>query len=138
MHNTATQNGAIHSRDQATVLLEEGCTIVFKDNRATESRGSLYLTANSIGVFTGHSKVTYFNNKVIQYNYEVIQYGRAIYCSDNTSITLEQNNFVEFTNNTSEYGGAISLYCHLKETVLRCLQTILQGEVGHFMGFCLV
>ena len=102
IHNSATHGGAIFLRDQATILLEESCIIEFKDNKATESGGALYITAYSTTILTGYSEVTYSNNKVIQY-------GGAIYCSDNSNIRLDKNVTVKFTNNTSEYGGALSI-----------------------------
>ncbi|XP_065894207.1 metabotropic glutamate receptor-like protein P [Dysidea avara] len=102
IHNSATHGGAIFLRSQATVLLEGSCVIAFKDNKATESGGALYITAYSTALFTGHSEVTCSNN-------EVTQYGGAIYCGDNSNISLDENVTVKFTNNTSEYGGALSI-----------------------------
>jgi len=100
--NKATQGGAIFSRSQATVLIQESCTIEFKHNQASESGGAFYITANSIAIITG--TVTYSNNKVTQY-------GGAIYCIDNSkiNITLTKSASVMFTNNTSEYGAALSI-----------------------------
>ncbi|XP_065901763.1 uncharacterized protein [Dysidea avara] len=102
MHNSATHGGAIFLQGQATVFLEGSCMIAFKDNKATESGGALYITAYCTAVFTGYSEVNYSNN-------EVTQYGGAIYCGDNSNITLDENVSIEFTNNTSEYGGALSI-----------------------------
>ena len=102
IHNSATHGGAVFLRGQSTVLLEGSCVIAFKDNKATESGGALYITAYSTAIFTGYSGVAYSNNKVSQY-------GGAIYCSDNSNITLNENVSIEFTNNTSEYGGALSI-----------------------------
>ena len=39
----------------------------------------------------------------------ITQYGGAIYCSRSSNITLDGNVTVKFTNNTSEYGGALSI-----------------------------
>ena len=102
VHNSATHGGAIFLRGQATVLLGGSCVIAFKDNKATESGGALYITVYSFAIFTGYSKMTCSNN-------EVTQYGGAIYCGDNSNITLDENVTVKFANNTSEYGGALSI-----------------------------
>ena len=102
IHNSATYGGATYLRDQATILLEGSCMIAFKDNKATEGGGALLITTYCTAIFTGYSEVTYSNN-------EVTQYGGAIYCSDNSNITLDENVTVKFTNNTSEYGGALSV-----------------------------
>ena len=58
------------------VIRRKLCIITFKDNKATESGGALYITAYSTTLFAGCSKVTYSNN-------EVTQYGGAVYCGDN-------------------------------------------------------
>ena len=102
MHNTATRGGAICFLTQTAITLKDNCVMIFQNNSASESGGALYIYDYSTALFTGYSEVTYSNNKATQY-------GGAIYCSDASNITLDQNILMEFTNNTSEYGGALSI-----------------------------
>jgi len=101
-HNRALQGGAVYSRSQANISLQESCEILFRDNKATEGGGALYVTAYSTIMFIGCSEIIFSNN-------EVSQYGGAIYCSDNSIILADLNISVKFANNTSEYGGALSI-----------------------------
>jgi len=103
LYNSATLGGAIYSTyHKATILFEENCVIHFKHNKATESGGALFVNANSTIKFTGYCEVTFSSN-------EVTQYGGAIYCGEKCDITIDENVSIEFTNNTSEYGGALSV-----------------------------
>jgi len=103
LNNVAMQyGGAIYSERQATVLLEGHSTVSFKCNKASQSGGALSITDHSTATFTGESKVIYYDNKVTQY-------GGAIYCSRTSNITLNGNVSAQFINNTSEYGGALSI-----------------------------
>ena len=94
--NSARSSGAIPVYSDNSAV--RSCKIIFNNNKASENGGALYITDHSTVTVAEHSKVNYSNN-------EGTQYGGA----NNSNITLEGQAMVIFTNNTSQYGGALSI-----------------------------
>ena len=101
--NKATQGGAIYSGTDSSIEFHNNSTAIFNMNEATKNGGCIF-TEQSIIEFKGTCSVK-FNNSVV-----FSGAGGAIFCKDNSKITLISGNVI-FYNNTVYNGNGGAIYC---------------------------
>ena len=129
-YNRATLNGgAILADDTSNITLGGNSVLLIVNNEATQSGGAGYFISHCNFIMEENAMVTFDNNTAFQggavwtdddiklifkgnstaffYNNLAIEAGGAVKSLSNSSIVLKDYIFIEFTNNSAQYGGAI-------------------------------
>ena len=129
-NNKASENGgAIHLYNSCHIIFKGNSTLNFINNVANINGGAILGTQNSVITFKGNSTVSfdsntagnggvlYLTNSIIVckeksvvsfYNNEAKEHGGVGYVILNSTVLFDGFTKVNFENNTSLYGGAIS------------------------------
>ena len=128
--NTADNGGALFFSN-SNITIKGTSKVSFHNNIARQNGGAGYLNSHSIFILEENSKVFFDNNKAFNggaicinmmikflfkgnstslfHNNLATEGGGAMKVLNNSSITLKDNIYINFTNNRAEYGGAIFL-----------------------------
>ena len=99
--NAAAFGGALNFYSHSLIRFQGGdqSTVAFKNNKATQNGGAIYLQKNSYVTFKGTLTVNFYNNEATL--------GGAINCNSNSDITCKENPHIIFLQNNAKLGGAI-------------------------------
>ena len=129
-YNRATLNGgAILANDASNITLAGNSVLLIVNNKATQSGGAGYFSSHCNFIMEENATVKFDNNTAFQgggvwtdddiklifkgnstaffYNNLAIEGGGAVKVLSNSNIFLKDYIFIEFTNNSAQYGGAI-------------------------------
>ena len=98
LNNEARIGGAIYLQGGSTFTCKDNCKAHFEGN--TASSGGAIFSSNSNIIFTGHSNISFNNNKASFT-------GGATHSSNNTNMKIQGNCSVKFSTNTAPAGGAM-------------------------------
>ena len=99
--NAAAFGGALNFYSHSLIRFQGGVnsTVTFKNNKATQNGGAIYLQKNSDVTFKGTLTVNFYNNEAT--------IGGAIDSNSHSDITSKENPHITFLQNTAKLGGAI-------------------------------
>ena len=99
--NVAAFGGALNFYSHSLIRFQGGdhSTVMFNNNKATQTGGAIYLQKNSDVKFKGTLTVKFYNNEATL--------GGAINCNSNSDITSKESPHITFLQNSAKLGGAI-------------------------------
>ena len=130
-NNKALYGGAIIGIDNSNITLTSYSELLFTNNEATQSGGAGYVSSHCNFIINENALVKFDNNRAIHggavcidnnitltfegnstafiSNNAASEGGGAIKVLKDSNITVKENTAVNFTNNSTQYGGALFL-----------------------------
>ena len=100
--NLADCGGGIFVDNHSSIRFYKNSTTLFSKNIANDKGGAIYMSNYSSILLETASWVSFYDNNATL--------GGAVSSNDNCYITAAENCVINFTGNSAEFGGAMSLY----------------------------
>ncbi len=100
--NTSFSGGAIYGDSGSTIMLNNNGSVTFSDNKASLYGGAIYGTGDIL--LCNNDSVTFSGSSI---SGSTSAYGGAIYGDSGSTIMLNNNGSVTFSDNKASLGGAI-------------------------------
>ena len=124
-NNTAETGAGIYINDHSAVIFDNNSDVIFIQNSANHRGGAIFLINHSICLFDQNSIVMFSDNRATT---------GIIYSKFDCNISFEGNSTTVFSNNTADYGAAVSLTHNSYVSFKGNSVTVFSDNIAHNYG----